>query len=536
MLSKDQPDEGLRAKHDSILASILSHASTSAEIRELCADLRVLGKGDFKSLLKWRQKIQTHLAAVDLAARKADGRWEAEEALRAEKEAARAAAAEADKGPALSPEQSFEQELRELRAKKALDAKKEKKKKKEMKAKSSKRQLVNAHNLKESAELIGGESGVGSGSGSTHALHTSTTGAQGGEDGLFTLRSIKSREQLEHVAETEGRSASKKAKAKAAAAANGDVAMGASSDDDDEDDDLDDDLDDDEEADSDEEALYARLLQEQNDAFEESTGKRRSSKSASNAPRNIYEDQEMQLLAKIKARDSKKDSDSPEDAAADITIGNVRSAESDESYSLKLERDLDFMYETYKDRRDIKSKNRNGGSELDMGEEAEGNTLLQQARKEEKKKLKAQAESKKRKREAGDSDTDDEEEDMDRFNSDDDESEDTADDEEGQDSATRARATTTGDDDDSDAEEGDNPLIRKLHRESAPSNTQRMARWFQRGLLAEADIEGESPAAAAAASLERGDDDDEEMDDGEERKEAPRGTKTSNINKKQRKV
>lgn len=37
--------------------TLLSHESTSAEILELCKDLRVLGKKDFKALIKWRTTI-----------------------------------------------------------------------------------------------------------------------------------------------------------------------------------------------------------------------------------------------------------------------------------------------------------------------------------------------------------------------------------------------------------------------------------------------------------------------------------------------
>jgi len=200
----------------------------------------------------------------------------------------------------------------------------------------------------------------------------------------------------------------------------------------------------------------------------------------------------------------------------------VRGAEDDEDYALKLERDLDFMYETYKDRRDTRSKNRNGGSELIMGEEEEGQALLDQARKEEKAKLKAQKESRKRKREAGDSDTDDED-DMDRFNSDDDEESDTDDDDEqpdadGEESAAAFGRRAARDEDDSDAEEGENPLLRKLHREEAPSNSARMARWFQRGLLAEADLDGKADASMA-------EDDEDDADDEEERKEQPASRK-----------
>ncbi len=36
----------------------LHHDATTAEIKTLCADLKLLGKGDFKALLKWRLKLR----------------------------------------------------------------------------------------------------------------------------------------------------------------------------------------------------------------------------------------------------------------------------------------------------------------------------------------------------------------------------------------------------------------------------------------------------------------------------------------------
>mmetsp|Transcript_31474 Transcript_31474/g.90958 ORF Transcript_31474/g.90958 Transcript_31474/m.90958 type:complete len:1000 (+) Transcript_31474:98-3097(+) len=49
-----------------------AHVSTTDEIRELCADLKVLGKTDLTKLLKWRMKIKREQEKVERAARKAE--------------------------------------------------------------------------------------------------------------------------------------------------------------------------------------------------------------------------------------------------------------------------------------------------------------------------------------------------------------------------------------------------------------------------------------------------------------------------------
>lgn len=36
-----------------LAAYVQAHPATSAEIRRLCQDLQVLGRGEFKALLKW---------------------------------------------------------------------------------------------------------------------------------------------------------------------------------------------------------------------------------------------------------------------------------------------------------------------------------------------------------------------------------------------------------------------------------------------------------------------------------------------------
>jgi hypothetical protein len=97
---------------------------------------------------------------------------------------------------------------------------------------------------------------------------------------------------------------------------------------------------------------------------------------------------------------------------------------------------------------------------------------------------------------------------MDRFNSSEsDESDEEADGKEEEQVAGQAEEDSDAD----DQEENSNPLLRKLAIEAKPTNTQRMNRWFQRGLL------GESDAKADEA------DDDEEEDHASSSRPSARG-------------
>lgn len=439
-LSKDLAVEPLapeeRQKHDQLLQVVLNHAATTDEVRELCRDLRVLGKGDFKALLKYRKNIQAYLAELELEEKKKDGRWEAEEAERVAREEARLAE-EAAK-PKLSEQEQFELELAELRAKKAADALREKKKKRELRAKANKRALVNLHNMKETGELIGSE------------------GTQQGEDGLFTLDSIKNRDALDYVAETEG-----KGKLERDEDSGSDAMSDA----------------------EDEAALYAAVLAESEREFELARKKKGANALlGADAPTNRFEDEEEALLAKIRARDAKRSKNWG--AAEDISLQNVRGEEDAEEYHERLERDLDYMYAMYTERRAITSKKRAGASALNLDDEIEGQKLLEQAREDERRKR--AKESKKRKR-GSDSDSSDED-DMDRFNSSSSES-DSDDSVSGSDEDSASRRLPALPDDSSDDEENSNPLLRKMQDEVKPSAAARLNRWFQRGLLGEASMD-----------------------------------------------
>ena len=58
------PVEGLgeaAAEPKELAAKVRSHPATSAEIRTLCKDLQVLGRSEFKQLLRWRLAVRKAL-------------------------------------------------------------------------------------------------------------------------------------------------------------------------------------------------------------------------------------------------------------------------------------------------------------------------------------------------------------------------------------------------------------------------------------------------------------------------------------------
>ena len=46
---------------------VLRHKETVAEVRTLCSDLQVLGRSEFKQLLRWRMKVKKDLEAAEKA-------------------------------------------------------------------------------------------------------------------------------------------------------------------------------------------------------------------------------------------------------------------------------------------------------------------------------------------------------------------------------------------------------------------------------------------------------------------------------------
>ncbi|OQR84526.1 rRNA methyltransferase [Achlya hypogyna] len=103
------------------------HAATTAEIKLCLSDLKVLGKGDFKNLLKWRTKMQTYRDEL-LKAAKGEEEAAEEEAVVATIQA-NVEMTEEEKNAAIR------EELAQLRANVLAKKKREKKKEREKKAK-----------------------------------------------------------------------------------------------------------------------------------------------------------------------------------------------------------------------------------------------------------------------------------------------------------------------------------------------------------------------------------------------------------------
>lgn len=91
------------------------HASTNAEVKELCADLQVLGRREFKQLLKWRMGIRKELE-------------------RERKEAGKRAAEGKGKGAAVEQEEEEDKEDKLLAEMKAIQDRLDQKGKSERKA------------------------------------------------------------------------------------------------------------------------------------------------------------------------------------------------------------------------------------------------------------------------------------------------------------------------------------------------------------------------------------------------------------------
>ena len=125
-------------------------ASTTEEVVELSKDLKVLGKGDLKALLRWRKKVRD----FEKQLKKEQGVKDESEQKAAE------AAAEVEK----TEEQRAEEEeadmtaaIRELKQREEQRKKLDKRRKRDMKNKLTRRLLLNKNNLSDVQEMIGAD-------------------------------------------------------------------------------------------------------------------------------------------------------------------------------------------------------------------------------------------------------------------------------------------------------------------------------------------------------------------------------------------
>ena len=120
--------EGVAVIDAATAAAVASHPATTAEVRLLCADLGVLGRSEFKALLKWRAGVRKALVAAPAAAAKKAA------------EAARAAAVAEAEGAASDDDELKEDaildEIADAKGRADAVAKREKKRAREAKKKA----------------------------------------------------------------------------------------------------------------------------------------------------------------------------------------------------------------------------------------------------------------------------------------------------------------------------------------------------------------------------------------------------------------
>ncbi|KAK9814670.1 hypothetical protein WJX72_009544 [[Myrmecia] bisecta] len=109
--------------------AIARHALTTPEIRALCADLQVLGRSEFKQLLKWRLQIKK-----ELEVKRAKDASDDEEPAAKDSGKAREGGEEAKEK--LDPEEALLAEMAEVKARMEQRRRKEKKRKREAKNKA----------------------------------------------------------------------------------------------------------------------------------------------------------------------------------------------------------------------------------------------------------------------------------------------------------------------------------------------------------------------------------------------------------------
>ena len=153
-------------------AEFLDHPATTSEMVDLMADLQVLGKADFKDLMKWRSAVKATQKAAKLAADAAEGKGEDEDEG--------AGRVEGGEDAEISTDKALERELGAARERADKKKRREKKKKHELRSKLQRRF----------------DMGIGLGQGSY-----SSVDRRGEDSEIFALSSIRSGEALKDIRE-----------------------------------------------------------------------------------------------------------------------------------------------------------------------------------------------------------------------------------------------------------------------------------------------------------------------------------------------
>jgi 23S rRNA U2552 (ribose-2'-O)-methylase RlmE/FtsJ len=179
-----------------LAAAVRTHPATDAEVRALCADLQVLGRSEFKALLKWRLALRRDL-------KRELGEAAAKKAAAAAKKAAGASGSgsggsesgsgeddgDDEEDPAAAAaagdgDRRLMEEMASVRARAEARAKRERRKKREAK----KRAKVRAAQLDASAGIVGEDGGgAAGGGGAPLAPGADEGGGIGGASSLFSL-------------------------------------------------------------------------------------------------------------------------------------------------------------------------------------------------------------------------------------------------------------------------------------------------------------------------------------------------------------
>jgi AdoMet-dependent rRNA methyltransferase SPB1 len=197
----DDDDEAAAASAAAALAqlaaAVRAHPATDAEIRALCADLQVLGRSEFKALLKWRLALRRDLKR-ELGLADGGGKKDS-------KKKTKAGGAESESGSDESGSRGSDDdeeggsgegegdddrrlmdEMASVRARAEARQKRERRKKREAK----KRARVRAAQLAASAGIVGEDGGGAAGGGGAPMLAPAageTAGGIGGASSLFSL-------------------------------------------------------------------------------------------------------------------------------------------------------------------------------------------------------------------------------------------------------------------------------------------------------------------------------------------------------------